>query len=317
MGTILTMNYRAYLDAEVLGFIDRMNGFYPPESLNLPMAENRRIYDHMSEVFREASPENVTSRTFSLEGPDGALPVRLYRREEPDNRAAILYFHGGGFVLGGLESHDDICAETCARTGFQVLAVDYRLAPEHAHPAAFEDACIAFEWISRTIGKPVMLMGESAGGNLAACLAHHARSLPRPPIGQVLVYPSLCGPGNGGSRVTHAHAPLLAEADLDVYLRLRTNDNPDYSDPRLIPYADPDFLGLPPTIVFTAECDPLSSDGDLYCARIRDEGGQAEWVEEKGLVHGYFRGRTQSARSRASFGRVMAAIVGMLPEISA
>lgn len=310
------MDYRAYLDAEVLGFIDRMNGFYPPESLDLPMEENRRIYDHMSEVFREASPENVTSRTLSLEGLDGALPVRLYQREDSDDRAVILYFHGGGFVLGSLESHDDICAETCARTGFHVLAVDYRLAPEHTHPAAFEDACIAFDWISRTLGKPVVLMGESAGGNLAACLAHHARSLPRPPIGQVLVYPSLCGPGKGGSRVTHAHAPLLAEADLDVYLRLRTNDNPDYSDPRLIPYADPDFSGLPPTVVFTAECDPLSSDGDLYCARVRAEGGEAEWIEEKGLVHGYFRGRTQSSRARGSFERVMTAILGMLPDVS-
>jgi len=309
------MNYRTYLDAEILGFIDRMNGFYPPESLDLPMAENRRIYDHMSEVFREEPPENVTSKTLLLEGPEGGLPVRLYQRENPDDRAAILYFHGGGFVLGGLESHDDICAETCARTGFQVLAVDYRLAPEHAHPAAFEDACIAFEWLSRTAGKPVVLMGESAGGNLAACLAHHARSLPSPPIGQVLVYPSLCGPGKGGSHVTHAHAPLLAEADLDVYLRLRTNNKPDYSDPRLIPYADPNFSGLPPTVVFTAECDPLSSDGDLYCARVRAEGGQAVWIEEKGLVHGYFRGRAQSSRARASFERVMAAIQGMLPDV--
>ena len=309
------MNYRTYLDAEILGFIDRMNGFYPPESLDLPMAENRRIYDHMSEVFREEPPENVTSKTLLLEGPEGGLPVRLYQRENPDDRAAILYFHGGGFVLGGLESHDDICAETCARTGFQVLAVDYRLAPEHAHPAAFEDACIAFEWLSRTAGKPVVLMGESAGGNLAACLAHHARSLPSPPIGQVLVYPSLCGPGKGGSHIMHADAPLLAEKDLDVYLRLRTNDSPDYSDPRLIPYADPDFSGLPPTIVFTAECDPLSSDGDLYCARVRAEGGQAVWIEEKGLVHGYFRGRTQSSRARASFERVMLAILGMLPDV--
>ncbi len=309
------MNYRAYLDREVLDFIDRMNGFYPPESLNLPMAENRRMYDRMSEVFREAPPENVTSRTLSLEGPEGGLPVRLYQREDPDDRAAILYFHGGGFVLGGLESHDDICAETCARTGFQVLAVDYRLAPEHAHPAAFEDACVAFEWLSRTASKPVVLMGESAGGNLAACLAHHARALLRPPIGQVLVYPSLCGTGKGGSHVTHEHAPLLAEADLDVYLRLRTNDSPDYSDPRLIPYADPDFSGLPPTVVFTAECDPLSSDGDLYCARIRDEGGQAAWVEEKGLVHGYFRGRTLSSRARDSFERVMRAVLKLVPSL--
>lgn len=308
------MNYRTYLDAEVLGFIDRMNGFYPPESLDLPMAENRRIYDHMSEIFREAPPETVTSRTLSLEGAAGALPVRLYQRDVPDDRAAILYFHGGGFVLGGLESHDDICAETCARTGFQVVAVDYRLAPEHAHPAAFEDACIAFEWISSALGKPIVLMGESAGGNLAACLAHHARSLQHPPIGQVLVYPSLCGPGKGGSHVTHAHAPLLAEADLDIYLRLRTNGSPDYSDPRLIPYADRDFTGLPPTVVFTAECDPLSSDGDLYCTRVRDEGGQAEWIEEKGLVHGYFRGRTQSSRARDSFERVMMTILKLVSD---
>ena len=309
------MDYRSYLDAEVLGFIDRMNGFYPPESLALPITENRRIYDRMSEDFREASPETVTAHTLSLESPAGPVPVRLYQREVPDNRAAILYFHGGGFVLGGLESHDDICAETCARTGFQVVAVDYRLAPEHTHPAAFEDACLAFEWLSGTVGKPVVLMGESAGGNLAACLAHHARSLPSPPIGQVLVYPSLCGPGKGGSHITHADAPLLAEKDLDVYLRLRTNDSPDYADPRLIPYADPDFSGLPPTVVFTAECDPLSSDGDLYCARVRAEGGQAVWIEEKGLVHGYFRGRTQSSRARASFERVMVAILGMLPDV--
>mgnify|MGYP000692877753 CR=1 FL=1 len=172
---ISDMDYRSYLDAEVLGFIDRMNGFYPPESLALPMAENRRIYDRMSAVFREAPPENVTAQTLSLESPAGSVPGRLYQREVPDNRAAILYFHGGGFVLGGLESHDDICAETCARTGFQVLAVDYRLAPEHPAPAARQDAIAAYQGLVEAGTPPAALARHGWIGLVLVEHAHDAR----------------------------------------------------------------------------------------------------------------------------------------------
>ena len=123
----------------------------------------------------------------------------------------MVYLHGGGFVVGGLHSHDDVCAEIRSRTGLAVVSVDYRLSPEHQHPAAFEDACS----VVSVLPGPLVLVGDSAGGNLAAAAAH-ARRDPRI-LGQVLIYPGLGGDRQAGSYVTHANSPMLTTADLDFY----------------------------------------------------------------------------------------------------
>ena len=164
----------------------------------------------------------------------------------------MLYLHGGGFVVGGLDSHDDVCAELCQRTGYELVSVDYRLAPEHLHPAAFDDALTAFEWVAKTYAQPILLAGDSAGGNLAAALAHATRGHERAPIGQVLIYPGLGGDMSKGSYVEHAEAPMLTVRDIEFYRDVRSGGPERQGDATVAPLADTDFSGLPPTVVVTA-----------------------------------------------------------------
>jgi acetyl esterase len=299
-------DYKTLIDAETWAFIARTNSHYPPDTIDYTIAQQRAIYDRMCREFFAGYPDGVTAETTVIAGHD--IPIRIYRSAIPNKAAMVLYIHGGGFILGGLDSHDDVCAELCARTGFEVVSVDYRLAPEHLHPAALDDALHAFEWAARTHDQPVLLCGDSAGGNLCAAVAHATRGHAKRPIGQVLIYPGLGGDRSQGSYVTHAQAPMLTVRDLDFYKDIRTGGVDGTGDITLSPLADTDFTNLPPTVLITAQCDPLSSDGEAYRDRMLAAGGHATWSEEPGLVHGYLRARHTVGRARASFSRIVEAV---------
>jgi acetyl esterase len=305
---MMATDYATLIDAETWTFIEQVNAFYPPEAMNLPIGRNREIYNRMSRAFHTAYPAGVSASDTALSCADRQIALRIYRRAGADETALVLYFHGGGFILGDLDSHDDICADICWGTGHIVVSVDYRLAPEHTHTAAFDDAVAAFEWAASAYEQPIVLVGESAGGNLAACVAHHMRGHARPPAGQVLVYPTLGGDESRGSYVAHADAPMLSVRDLHFYRTVRTGGADVSGDTRYAPLADKDFSRLPPTVVFTAECDPLSSDGETYRDRLLQAGGKALWREGKGLPHGYLRARHTVRRAAASFARIVEAI---------
>lgn len=301
-------DYSLLIDDETWAFIERTNSFYPPETIDYTIDQQREVYDRMCREFFTGYPDGVSAETKTIVLPDRTIPVRRYRAMRYDPHAVVIYYHGGGFVVGGLESHDDICAEICQRTGFEVVSVDYRLAPEHKHPASFDDALAGFEWVAQGYENQIILCGDSAGGNLAATVAHATRQHPRKPIGQMLIYPGLGGDHTKGSYVTHADAPMLTMRDLIFYKDIRT-DGGDYSrDPSYAPLSDPDFTGLPPTVIISAECDPLSSDGEAYRDRMLAAGGKAWWHEETGLVHGYLRARHTVARARESFSRIVDSI---------
>ncbi len=300
-------DYATLIDAETRAFIDRTDSFYPPDTVDFTMERQRTVYDRLCRAFFAGHPEDVTAETARIGLPDRAIPIRVYRTAHAGASARVIYFHGGGFVLGGLDSHDDICAELASRTGFEVVAVDYRLAPEHKHPAAFDDAFAAFAWAAALDdGMPIVLCGDSAGGNLAAAVGHASRASARPSVGQVLIYPGLSGERIGKSYVEHADAPMLTVRDLDFYKTVRGRGDP--ADPTQYPLGDGDFSGLPPTVCITAQCDPLSSDGERYRDRILAAGGKAAWFEEPGLVHGYLRARHSVGRARASFARIVDAV---------
>jgi acetyl esterase len=301
-------DYTKLLDAEVWGFIEKTNSYYPPETIDYTIEQQRDVYNRMCRAFYNGYPEGVTAADSSIATPMHQIPIRTYKTAAPDQSAKVLYFHGGGFILGGLDSHDDVCADLCARTGYEVISVDYRLAPEHLHPASFEDAFAAFLWAAAADKRPIVLAGDSAGGNLAAGVAHLARGHERAPIGQVLIYPGLGGDVTKGSYVAHAEAPMLNARDLAFYGGIRTGGADFSSDVRYLPLADTDFSDLPPTVVISAECDPLSSDGEAYRDRVMAAGGKAFWHEEPGLVHGYLRARHEAARARESFSRITAAV---------
>ncbi|RUU55396.1 alpha/beta hydrolase [Mesorhizobium sp. M2C.T.Ca.TU.002.02.1.1] len=298
-------DYKTLIDAETWAFIEKTNSYYPPDTIDYTITQQRAIYDRMCREFFAGYPQGVTAETTVVAAPTNSIPVRIYRNAAPNKTAMVLYIHGGGFILGGLDSHDDVCAELCARTGFQVVSLDYRLAPEHLHPAAFDDAMDAFEWAAKTYDCHVLLCGDSAGGNLCAAVAHATRGHDKKPAGQVLIYPGLGGDHSKGSYVTHAEAPMLTVCDLDFYKHIRTGGVDMTGDITLYPLADADFANLPPTVLITAQCDPLSSDGEAYRDRVVAAGGRATWFEEPGLVHGYLRARHMVGRARTSFSRIV------------
>lgn len=293
-------DYARLLDEETREFIRRTESFFPPGAADI--AGQRRAYDRMCRAFHRGRPEGVTVRDDSA----GGVPVRICEAGQPT--CTVMYFHGGGFVLGGLDSHDDICAEICARTGFRVVSVDYRLAPEHPHPAAFDDCRTATLWAARHHGGGLVLVGDSAGGNLAAAVAHHSRGQVEGILGQVLIYPELGGDMSGGSFIEHAQAPMLSRDDVIFYRDIRLAGSAPADDPTWALLQERDFSDLPPTVVFVAECDPLRDDGHEYCQRLGEAGVRACCVEEKGLVHGYLRARASVPRARESFGRIEIAI---------
>ncbi|MCG6857316.1 MAG: alpha/beta hydrolase [Salaquimonas sp.] len=300
-------DYSKLIDAETWAFIDRTNAFYPPETVSFTIEQQRAVYDEMCTAFRATCPKGVTAHDTVIDAGDHAIPVRIYDSvAEP--AALVVYYHGGGGVVGGLDSHDDACAEICGQTGYRVVSVDYRLCPEHIHPAAFEDALAGFRWAAENFAGPILLAGDSEGARHAAAVAHAIRKDPCPPAGQVLLYPWLGADMTKGSYVTHAEAPMLTTRDLEFYRDIRAGGADTSHDPTATPLADTDFSNLPPTVIFSAECDPLCDDGRDYRDRLLTAGGKAVWFREKGLVHGYLRARHSVERARASFTRIVGAI---------
>ena len=293
-----TVDYQSLIDAPTWAFIEATNAAYPPDTATLSIADQRAIYDRMCRVFFQGYPPGVMARDEVVAG----VPCRVY----PGAAPVVAYLHGGGYVVGGLHSHDDVCAEIRARTGLTVVAVDYRLSPENLHPAAFDDACAVIAELGRQ--GPVVLAGDSAGGNLAAASAHALRGKGVSILGQVLIYPGLGGDVNAGSYLAHAHAPMLSRDDVLYYKDIRHGGPPPEDDPTVYPLRDTDFAGLPPTLAISAQCDPLADDTRDYAARIRAAGGRAHWVEEPGLVHGYLRARASVPRAATSFTRIVEAI---------
>ena len=297
-----TMNYETMIDAETWDFIRRTEAFYPPGAAALGIDQQRAIYDRMCREFFTGYPEGVTAR----DDLAGEVPIRIYERGA--HNATLIYFHGGGFVVGGLDSHDDVCAEICDRADIRVVSVDYRLSPEHSHPVAFEDSLEAAEYVTLTWPGMHILAGDSAGGNLAAAVAHATRGL-HDFSGQILIYPGLGGDMTKGSYLAHKDAPMLTLEDLKLYTLLRHGGASPAHEPTATPLADKDFSDLPPTVLITAECDPLADDGRTYRNAIKQAGGKARWTNEPGLVHGFLRARHSVTRARHSFDRIVAAAI--------
>ena len=301
-------DYAKLIDAETRAFIEKTDSFYPPDTIDYTISQQREVYDRMCRAFHAGYPEGLTAETTAIDAGDRRIPIRIYRARKPDTSAMVLYFHGGGFILGGLESHDDVCAEICDRTGYEVVSVDYRLCPEHIYPAYRDDGYAAFEWAATTYpDRAIVLAGDSAGGNIAAAVAGRYRRHGHAPVGQMLIYPGLGGDHTKGSYIAHANAPMLSTRDMAFYQKQRTGGADVSKDASFAPLRDTDFAGLPPTVCVMAGCDPLASDGPAYRDAKRAAGGKAVSFEEAGLVHGYLRARHSVGRARESFSRIVEA----------
>jgi acetyl esterase len=235
-------------------------------------------------------------------GPAGALRARLYvPGSDGTRRGLVVYFHGGGWVVGDLDTHDSPCRFLARAADALVLAVDYRLAPEHPFPAAVDDALAAFAWAVReaeALGADparVAVAGDSAGGNLAAVVAQQAR--PRP-CAQLLVYPVTDVSTKHPSYRTFAEGYFLTEREMDWYRDHYVPDRAAASDPRVSPLLAGDVHGLPPAIVATAGFDVLRDEGEAYARRLEESGIPVSARRYGGLVHGFANATGASTAAR-------------------
>jgi acetyl esterase len=281
------------ISSQMRTFVAKTESFSSDDS---SLAGLRQNYDRMCQAFTPPTPEGLQLSDFSL----GGVGVRSYAPMAPVPTAGwpcLLYMHGGGWVVGGLDSHDFICFELANALQVLVIAIDYRLAPEHPFPAAYDDCRAVWQAIQAGQGphainlQRLVVIGDSAGGNLAAALCLGLRdggqALPR---AQVLIYPGLGGPADLPSRRDCMDAPLLSTADTDCYLALYlqgTGKPSAYAMPLLAE----DYRGLPGALIAVAQFDPLRDDGMLYAERLRAASVEAVLYPGKGLIHGCLRAR--------------------------
>jgi acetyl esterase len=235
---------------------------------------------------------SVEDRTIT--GPAGAIPVRIYRPEGDDPKPVIVYYHGGGWVIGGLDTHDGCCRAFASSVDAVVVSVDYRLAPEHPFPAPLEDALTALAWVHSHPGElgadtaRIAVAGDSAGGNLAAVVAQLARDEGGPPLCfQLLIYPVTDHEFDSASMRDNAEGYFLTRAAMQWFYSHYLTHPSEGADPRVSPVRASDLSGLPPAFVITAEFDPLRDQGVAYATAMRDAGIPVAGRTYEGMFHGF------------------------------
>ena len=252
-----------------------------------------RVRQTTAAIDRNPVPVSAVTE-LSIPGPAGDIPARHYRPEHDDAGALLVYFHGGGWVVGDLDSHDNLCRLLCRDAGISVLSVGYRLAPEHPAPAGLDDAYAAYRWSLEhgadlgTRSGVVAVGGDSAGGNFAAVVARQGRDDGVAPALQFLLYPATDQRGGTRSRALFANGFFLTAQDMewcrDQYLR---GSQLDATDPRVSPLLADDLTGLPPALVVTAGFDPLRDEGESYAQRMREAGVTVDSRRMSSMIHAF------------------------------
>ncbi|NHN48860.1 alpha/beta hydrolase [Halostella sp. JP-L12] len=279
----------------------------------LSVSEARRVED---EAFGGGDPPELASvRDLTVDGPEGEIPVRVYRPDVETPAQALVFYHGGGWVLGTLDSADDLCRRFARRAGCAVVSVDYRLAPEHPFPAADDDAYTALERVvddAAAFGvdpERVGVAGTSAGGNLAAATALRARDEGGPPVAQqVLCYPMTGRRFDAESYDENADGPLLTRRDVEWFWDLYLDDADRASDPYAVPLRADDHAGLPPATVVTGGHDPLRDEGVEYAERLADAGVPVDHLHYPSAVHGFLSMADEATVADRAFDETAASI---------
>lgn len=277
--------------------LDKMAELNLPKFQTGSASDARALMEGMADARRESlPPPYVAEVTNTTTGPGfGHVPVRIYRPNPDTISPVIIYFHGGGFVIGSLESYDTVARSLALKCNATVVSVDYRMAPEHVFPAAGQDCFDAVRWVSANVNSlkidpaKLVVCGDSAGGNLAAVATLMARDAGVPIAAQVLIYPTIDTRFDTASyeRYATGYGPLEAktvEWFMDHYLPNRAMRE----DWRASPKYAPSHANLPPALVITAECDVLRDDGVAYTELLTAAGVATEYVEYAGMIHGFF-----------------------------
>jgi acetyl esterase len=265
----------------------------------LPIAEVRQAFRNLWTPAITGEPVSIRRiEDVTIPGPDRPIPTRIYATHGPEPCPIMLYFHGGGYVKGGIEESDAFCRNLARVTRYMVLSIDYRLAPEHCFPAALDDAVSATIWAGAhavDLGgapDPIVLCGESAGGNLAAVTCLRLRSNPRVAIRyQVLLQPVVDFTLSFPSIAMPSTECLVPREDLAWYYRTYRGDQCDPRDPRVSPIYAQDLSRLPPTLIISAEYDTLRDEAEAYAERLKTAGIATRYICAEGMVHGFLQMR--------------------------
>jgi len=264
-------------------------------ALNLPgfaegsVADARRTFAESQTALPKDRGAKVSEiRDFAIAGPQGPIGARSYMPIDRRGDARIVYFHGGGWVFGTLDGFDPVCRQLAAASGFEVVSIDYRLAPEHRFPGPLDDAWAALLMLAEE-GRPIVVMGDSAGGNLAAALALRARDRGGPHIDlQVLLYPVLSPDFDRPSYgVYGAGQHFITRADMMWFWDHHVVGE-DRVHPEAAPLAAARHDGLPEAVIVLGECDPLHDEGVAYADKLRDAGVPVALRHHPGMAHGFF-----------------------------
>jgi acetyl esterase len=302
-GAPITVDGRT-LDTRTQWLLELLAHSGDPPIETTSVAEARAGYDTlMLQMGGRPVPTGFVDRM--IEGGGGRLRIRIYRPADSVAQLlpTILYFHGGGWVMGSLEGYDLVHRYFCARTGCALVAIDYRLAPEHKFPAATDDAVAAFRWLSKEatgLGLDparIVVAGDSAGGNIASVLAQLVRAEPNPPCLQWLIFPATDLAGDTHSYQSCGEGFFVTRAAMQWFRGHYLNDLAEIDDPRVSPLRAADLTGLPPALVFTNGIDPLRDEGQAYAEKLAAAGVKVVHREFESLIHGFvgMRGALQAA----------------------
>ena len=283
------------IDPQARAYLDRAAASGVPPAHLVSPEEARRNFRAGTPLVVGEPIELPRIEDLAVPGPAGAVPVRLYAPSSEPALPITLYFHGGGWVVGDLDSHDHLCRRLAALSGSIVLAVDYRLAPEHPYPAAADDAWAALTWAaergSEVGGDPgrLAVAGDSAGGNLAAVMALRARDAGIPLRLQVLIYPVTDHDLDTGSYVANSEGYGLVRDAMRWYWDHYCPDPARRTEPSASPLRAPELTGLAPAYVLVCELDPLHDEGVAYARRLGAAGVEVRLRREEGMIHGFVR----------------------------
>jgi acetyl esterase len=285
------------LDPQAANVIDLIVKSGRPPYHQLSPKEARQMFRDTRPASTPPAPQIGPVRDIAADGPAGPIPLRIYRPaavSDSQRLPALVFFHGGGWVIGDLETHDVACRQVTAEAGVSVIAVDYRLAPEHKFPAAVDDAWAATRWIvahADELGIDATRLavgGDSAGGNLAAVVALLARDAGTPRISlQILTYPVTDLLTESQSYADLADGYMLTRESMRWFKAHYLAKAEDAADWRVSPLRAPSLAGLPPALVITAGYDPLGDEGEAYARRLREAGVTVDAVCFGGMIHGF------------------------------
>lgn len=304
-----------FVRPDTAAFLQFLNAQTGPKMHEIPVTDARNMMLAMRHVADAEVGELAVTRDIAIPGPAGTIPARLYDARE--NRApglVTVFYHGGGFVIGNIDSHEPYCAEAARQLDMPVISIDYRLAPEAPFPAAPEDCEAATRWIADNIPcTGLVLSGDSAGGNLTVVTAMALRDKPasKPVIAQYPIYPAVAEHEPWPSYEAFKQGYLLTEDSMDFFMSSYAGDG----SWRISPLHH-DLAGMPPAVIITAGLDPLRDQGRAYAARLIEAGIRTTYLEAAGNIHGFICLRKGIPSSHQDITNGLSALKEMLAEIA-